>query len=105
MHLTPLNFPLPFCTSNKTEVLKNKHVHRNKKKVFRAGQAWADKFVLARKRGLPGFFFTYILPSIRLSLEKSGPRKLKFEGFAHFFLIFWPIPLEPKIRQIFHIHH
>jgi hypothetical protein len=55
------------------------------KKVVRVGQAWADKFVLAGRRGLPGFFFTYKLPSVRLSLGSSGPRKLKFEGFAHFF--------------------
>jgi hypothetical protein len=67
------------------------------RKVARVGQAWGDKFVLVRKRGLPSFFFTYILPSVRLSLGSSGPRKLKFEGFAHFFLIFWPISLEPKI--------
>jgi hypothetical protein len=66
---------------------------------------WADKFVLAGKRGLPSLFFTYILPSVRLSLGSSGPRKLKLEGFAHFFLIFCPISLEPKIRQISHIHH
>ncbi len=75
------------------------------KKVVRAGQAWADKFVLAGKRGLPIFFFPYILPSVRLSLGSSGPRKQKFEGFAHFFLIFCPISLEPKTRQIFHINH
>jgi hypothetical protein len=30
---------------------------------------------------------------------------LQFEGFAHFFLIFWPISLELKIRKFFHIHH
>ncbi len=73
------------------------------KKVVRAGQAWADKFVIAGKRGLPSFFFPYILPSVRLSLGSSGPRKQKFERFAHFFLIFYPISLEPKIRQI-HIY-
>ncbi len=75
------------------------------KKVVQAGQAWADEFVLTGKRGLPSFFFSYILPSVRLSLGSSGPKKQKFEGFAHFFLIFYPISLEPKIRQIFHIHH
>ncbi len=75
------------------------------KKVVRAGQAWADKCLFVRKMGLPGYFFPYILPSVRLSLGSSGPRKLKFEGFAHFFLTFWPISLEPKIRQNFYIHH
>jgi hypothetical protein len=75
------------------------------KKVVRVGQAWADKFVLAGKRGLPSFFFTYILPSVWLSLGSSGSRKLKLDEFAHFFLTFWPISLEPKIRQIFHINH
>jgi hypothetical protein len=38
MYLTPLNFPLPFCASNKAEVLKNKHVHRNWKKLFGQGR-------------------------------------------------------------------
>ncbi len=75
------------------------------KKVVRAGQAWADKCLFVRKMGLHGYFFPYILPSVRLSLRSYGPRKLKFEGFAHFFLIFCPISLEPKIRQIFQIHH
>ncbi len=75
------------------------------KKVVRAGQAWADEFVLAGKRELPTFFFPYILPSDRLSLGSYGPKKLKFERFAHFFLTFWPISLESKFRQIFHIHH
>jgi hypothetical protein len=75
------------------------------KKVVRAGQAWADEFMIFGKRGLPTLFFPYKLPSVRLSLGSYGPRKLKFEGFAHFFLTFWPISLEPKVRQILYIHH
>jgi hypothetical protein len=38
MYLATLNSPLPFCTSNKAEVLKNKHVHRNWKKLFGQGR-------------------------------------------------------------------